>query len=1019
MARRIGFLLANVYQGSSTSMWKAMAEAAASDEESALFVFPGGRLRYAPGNEYLRNGIYDLANGSSLDGAVIWASALSGSVGADEAASFAREKAGEMKVVSLGMLVDGCPSVDFDAYSGMLAEVGHMISVHGDRRIAFIRGPESHRSAEDRLRAYRDALQGAGIAYDERLVSSPYPWAEGDAAVKELIECRGLVPGRDFTALVAASDMLLLSAFRYLESAGIRIPRMLHVAGFNDNDENALMSVSTTTVRLPIARLAVSSYGLISSLCDGGSSPDILLSTDLIVRHSCGCSGLFGTEGRSFSVDDDELWRIIGHRFDNPGSEAALRRILSYLLGEGDDLALFSSCEDFIASGGDPDVLFEVVPVLSGQVSEERKGRLFLRIVFEERRARTKERQRVRSLSVFLDRFKTRLLAAKAYDELPAIMQETFAGLGIGKCFLMLYADFSETLFVGGFSGDAIYAGGERFPRRLIAPSSLSAEVERGIFVIEPLFYDSQEQGYIVVGARWCEGYVLEDIRTSLSSALKGISFFEEAREAKERAEQGERNAEEFYARLSEGVMQPLSQMRSSLMRKGRLPRAGLLHSILGAEHLLELALAERGELSVSLSLQPLSLLVSSLVDEGLSVQAPPRLPLMEIDRDRLSEAMLIICSSPSGINGRIAVLLSERGVIFSIKEGPVELEETALKLVEMIVVVHSGSMERREGDVSILIPYPRLADGSVKGEGIVFIKGGEDAMPEGLDARIVDKDDLSSCSPRALALLDTNRQGAAALLSSRSLCSVPVILFSEREEFSLRATLESIASSKERLVLLLGPSASIPPSIEDIGRILTAGSLDDAVSLKEQVSLIVFSYVDEDAVARIRSSQRLSSIPVLIVRERFSERDIERIASIPNVMIANPSILESKDFLSRLVAIADGSGMLPPFTGLIVKRAIAYLNDHATQPISRWQLAEAVSISEDYLARIFRKELGLSPWDYLNRYRIQLSVSLLLGSGRTLSEIARDSGFQDQAYFCRVFKKIKGFSPGHVRQRK
>ena len=110
---------------------------------------------------------------------------------------------------------------------------------------------------------------------------------------------------------------------------------------------------------------------------------------------------------------------------------------------------------------------------------------------------------------------------------------------------------------------------------------------------------------------------------------------------------------------------------------------------------------------------------------------------------------------------------------------------------------------------------------------------------------------------------------------------------------------------------------------------------------------------------------------------------------------------------------------MLPPFTGLIVKRAIAYLNDHATQPISRWQLAEAVSISEDYLARIFRKELGLSPWDYLNRYRIQLSVSLLLGSGRTLSEIARDSGFQDQAYFCRVFKKIKGFSPGHVRQRK
>ena len=365
----------------------------------------------------------------------------------------------------------------------------------------------------------------------------------------------------DFTALVAASDMLLLSAFRYLEASGIRIPRMLHVAGFNDNDENTLMSVEPTTVRLPITRLAVSSYGLISSLCSGGSSPDILLSTDLIVRHSCGCTGLFGTEGRTFSVDDDELWRILCLHLENPAAEAALRRIFSYLFGDGDDSLLFSSCEDFIASGGDPAALFETVPVLSGQISQERKDRLFLRLIFEERRARAKERQRMRMLTTSLDLFKTRLLAAKAYDELPAIMQSTFGNLGISKCFVMLYADFSETLFAGGFSDEVIYDGGEHFSRSLIAPPSLSVEVEHGIFVIEPLFYDSQELGYIVVGTRWCEGYVLEDIRTSLSSALKGISLFEEAREAKERAEEGERNAEEFYARLSEGVMQPLSQM--------------------------------------------------------------------------------------------------------------------------------------------------------------------------------------------------------------------------------------------------------------------------------------------------------------------------------------------------------------------------------------------------------------------------------------------------------------------------
>ena len=1018
MGRRIGFLLANIYQGSSISMWKAMADAASADDESALFVFPGGRLRHAPSNEYLRNGIYDLANGASLDGAVIWTSALSGSVGADEAASFAREKADEMKVVSLGMAVDGCPSVDFDAYSGMLAETGHMISVHGDRRIAFIRGPESHKSAEARLSAYRHALEKEGIAYDERLVSSPYPWAEGATAAMELVEERGLVPGRDFTALIAASDMLLLSASRYLESIGVRIPRDLHVAGFNDNDDNTLMSVEPTTVRLPITKLAFSSYRLLSTLCDGGSSPDILLSTDLIVRHSCGCRGLFGKGEEAFEADDPELWRMIGQRFENPDSLAALRRIFSYLLGDADDLSLYSSCEAFAQSGGDADALFEAVSLLSGNVPKERQDMLFLRMIFEERRMRAKERQRIRMLSASLDLFKMRLLAAKRYDELPSIMQAAFGSLDISKCFLMLYADFSETVFAGGFSDDVIYGGNERFPRCQIAPVSLSDEISSGTFVIEPLFYDSQELGYIIVGTRWCEGYVLEDIRTSLSSALKGISLFEEAMEAKERAERGERNAEEFYARLSEGVMQPLSQMRSSLMRKGRLPREGLLRSILGAEHLLELALAERGELSISLSLQPLSSLVSYLQSEGLAIKAPSRLPLLEIDRDRLAEALLIIASS-SGGTGNIIISFSDQGAVFSIPAGNAEIDDTAFKLAERIVVMHSGAMRREvTGYILVVIPYPQLCEGGVKGEGLVFIDGGGGIVPDGLDARIVSWADLDSVSPRAIALLNTDRQGASAILSSHSLSCVPVVLFSDKAEFSLRTALESIASMKGRLIILIGSSSSIPPAVEDIGSIACVSSVEEAEAIRDKASLIISPAADGRLVSRLRSSHRLSSVPILIVRDRFSESDIEGISAVPNVMIANTSILESKDFLSRLVSIADGSSLIPPLTGMIVKRAIVYLNVHATQPISRWQLAEAVNISEDYLARVFRKELGLSPWDYLNRYRIQISVSLLIGTGRTLSEIARDSGFQDQAYFCRVFKKIKGFSPGHIRHR-
>ena len=77
------------------------------------------------------------------------------------------------------------------------------------------------------------------------------------------------------------------------------------------------------------------------------------------------------------------------------------------------------------------------------------------------------------------------------------------------------------------------------------------------------------------------------------------------------------------------------------------------------------------------------------------------------------------------------------------------------------------------------------------------------------------------------------------------------------------------------------------------------------------------------------------------------------------------------------------------------------------------------MNISEDYLARIFRREVGLSPWEYLGIFRIQLASDMLLNTGKTLSEIAEDTGFMDQAYFSRVFRKIKGFSPGVLRRHK
>ncbi|HWR64810.1 MAG TPA: transposase [Bellilinea sp.] len=112
------------------------------------------------------------------------------------------------------------------------------------------------------------------------------------------------------------------------------------------------------------------------------------------------------------------------------------------------------------------------------------------------------------------------------------------------------------------------------------------------------------------------------------------------------------------------------------------------------------------------------------------------------------------------------------------------------------------------------------------------------------------------------------------------------------------------------------------------------------------------------------------------------------------------------------------GSDNLPPQTSALVKRAVAYLHQNYTRPLTRWEIAAAVGVSEDYLTRVFNRELEISPWDYLNRYRILQAKALLRSTSRSITEIAHQVGFKDQAYFSRVFSRITGMTAVEYRNK-
>lgn len=140
------------------------------------------------------------------------------------------------------------------------AATEHLIGI-GRTRIAVIGAHPTHqddiRSANLRMRGYREALEGAGISFDPALVLFAYPWhrENGAAAMREI-----LARGVDFDAVFTFNDSLGLGALRALGEARIRVPEDVAVIGFDDIDEGRFSIPSLSTVdpgRSQIAETAV------------------------------------------------------------------------------------------------------------------------------------------------------------------------------------------------------------------------------------------------------------------------------------------------------------------------------------------------------------------------------------------------------------------------------------------------------------------------------------------------------------------------------------------------------------------------------------------------------------------------------------------------------------------------------------------------------------------------------------------------------------------------------------------
>ena len=122
---------------------------------------------------------------------------------------------------------------------------------------------------------------------------------------------------------------------------------------------------------------------------------------------------------------------------------------------------------------------------------------------------------------------------------------------------------------------------------------------------------------------------------------------------------------------------------------------------------------------------------------------------------------------------------------------------------------------------------------------------------------------------------------------------------------------------------------------------------------------------------------------------------------------------LQAAAILYRIFALAYDENRLRKAAHPLVEQALQLMETgYPRRDFYVSELVRELHISEVYLRRLFKRETGVSPKQYLLQRRIQKAVSLLSTDYFTIADVAAQSGFNDPKHFSVVFKKIMGVSP-------
>lgn len=166
----------------------------------------------------------------------------------------------------------------------------------------------------------------------------------------------------------------------------------------------------------------------------------------------------------------------------------------------------------------------------------------------------------------------------------------------------------------------------------------------------------------------------------------------------------------------------------------------------------------------------------------------------------------------------------------------------------------------------------------------------------------------------------------------------------------------------------------------------------------------------------RLRELQSTRQIPVIVVTAHTLNTEEMARLNQGVAMIMSKGMFTPEETLKQIEQVLARNHKIGTETQRLVRRAMGFIHTHYAESLAREDIARYVSVSEDYLTRCFKQEMGISPIAYLNRYRVNQAKQLLADSNMSMTEIALAVGFTDNMHFSRVFRRESKLTPTEYR---